>query len=84
VGVVGDEANEQTQLHVVPNPARDEITVVHSSSSNAVIELIDVLGNVVALSHQQKIDIHDLADGVYCVRVQSSKEILQQMFMVAR
>ncbi len=69
--VVSSELVNAAAISVYPNPANDFITVVNAEGAN--IEIINMLGSVVAkvnnASANQQIDINNLTNGTYFVKV---------------
>lgn len=69
-------------IHVWPNPARDILFLQFNDSSFGPthIAVYDVLGNIVKKEEfDGKIDVTDLSNGVYIVRVSGSKESLHKV-----
>jgi len=68
---VSNEMVNTAAVSVYPNPANDFITVVNAEGAN--IEIINMLGSVVAkvnnASANQQIDINNLTNGTYFVKV---------------
>jgi hypothetical protein len=69
--VVSSELVNAAAISVYPNPANDFITVVNAEGAS--IEIINMLGSVVAkvnnASANQQIDINNLTNGTYFVKV---------------
>lgn len=62
---------------VVPNPAKDRITIESNGLSNATVQVIDAMGRVVVVTNistdNKTVDISSLPSGCYVLRV-SNKE----------
>lgn len=65
------ESNLTSNISVFPNPANDVLNVANAENAN--ITIVDMIGNVVATvdnaSSNQSINISNLANGTYFVRV---------------
>ena len=85
IGVQEILRNEEVQVY--PNPARDVISVLLNEqiSGQAQVELIDVTGERVVVptgisSHMVKLNVRDLADGVYFVRItDGGKQVVKKI-----
>ena len=75
VGAVLDiESAEEANIAIYPNPVRDMLTVNGENVKN--VEIIDVNGRVVLNSNRAgQIDMSELSDGVYMVRVMSENGV---------
>ena len=75
VGAVLDiESAEEANIAIFPNPVRDMLTVNGENVKN--VEIIDVNGRVVLNSNRAgQIDMSELSDGVYMVRVMSENGV---------
>lgn len=64
-------------MFLFPNPAKTEITLVNTIPQSE-IRLFDLIGNVVssttAVSEKTKIDISELSDGVYFIKIYTAGE----------
>ena len=66
----GVDENEQTEMFVYPNPAKESIRII-GLEANSQIEIYNSLGELVkvmSVSSDQEIGIRDLASGLYMVR----------------
>ncbi|MBX7153671.1 MAG: T9SS type A sorting domain-containing protein [Bacteriodetes bacterium] len=87
---VPEETN--TEIRVFPNPANESITITGIGDLVGQIEIIDMLGNVLLVSDARHraatgmgvIDIRELPNGVYGVRIPTSHGLYQTRFVVAR
>ena len=62
--------NEQSNMYVYPNPAKESIRIV-GLDTNTQVEIYNSLGELVkimSVSSEQEIGIRDLASGLYLVR----------------
>ena len=73
---------EQTALsgiHVYPNPTSGELSIASNNTLNKTIEVIDVTGKVISVSNSSlevvKLNIKDLANGIYYVKIQSNNAV---------
>ncbi len=69
ISAVGNETKEN-ELHIFPNPASDFINVNYKSKTSHVqFEIMDVTGRIVSTSKEMKIDVSQLAQGLYLLKV---------------
>ena len=73
---------EQTALsglHVYPNPTSGELSIASNNTLNKTIEVMDITGKVISLSTSNlevvKLNIKDLSNGIYYVRIQSNNTV---------
>ncbi len=79
VGLENKELSNRFDLF--PNPAQTEISI-HATASIKNITLVDVLGNKILSTLDQTIDISNLPEGIYFVKVQTQQgEHLTQRFI---
>jgi hypothetical protein len=80
-----DHQQENTQsLFTIANPAKDEIRVELNVASSAEISVFNALGVEVVKTGLDKIDVSDLAGGVYYVRVASAGSVETRRIVVAK
>jgi hypothetical protein len=72
-----EEVKEEFKTELYPNPAGEFINLRFSDSASHEVELIDLMGTVLLRSTEEKIDISQLKNGVYLVRVLDSKEVIK-------
>lgn len=75
-----------TTPKIYPNPANQNVTIHTGSDMLASVEIINELGQVVYQNncHQQVVvDLHNLAAGVYTVRVNNSRQPYIQKLVVS-
>lgn len=73
-GTQGIENAEAANVAIFPNPVRDMLTV--NGENVKSVEVIDVNGSVVLTSNRAgQIDMSELSDGVYMVRVMSENGV---------
>ena len=83
--IVKDFAN---QLKLIPNPANKKVDVIYDQGKNIKIEIIDLSGRVVHkgtwdnFGGRQSIDISNLANGTYLVRVKEGNKLSEQKLVV--
>lgn len=67
-------------LSVYPNPAQNEITINYDSKFNYQIDIVNIIGNRVRsynnVDGPVKLDISDLPDGVYIVKIFDRGKVL--------
>jgi uncharacterized protein (TIGR02145 family) len=70
------EHNNHAQPVIYPNPANDKILIKNIDDSQSSIMIFDLLGNLVLNKqiYSNHIDISDLENGVYLVRLINSKQ----------
>jgi hypothetical protein len=72
-----EDVKEEFKTELYPNPASESINLRFSDSGLHEVELIDLMGTVLLRSSESKIDISQLKNGVYLVRVLDSKEVIK-------
>jgi hypothetical protein len=87
-----NNANNQENIQLFPNPATDKITVTSGSTinSNVLVNIVDVAGRVaqtasfnnLTANGQQAIDISKLAKGVYFVKINSANSEMVEKLVV--
>lgn len=81
-----DEQNSGVQFKLYPNPANDFITLkMPSNDISSIVEIFNVHGKVVksfkAYAEYNNIDISDLANGLYIIRLRTKEGIAVQKFV---
>jgi hypothetical protein len=75
----GNLIEKPKEILIYPNPATDVITIQMSNTEASTIEIIDVTGKVVLIRNNQAqratIDINNLPNGIYLVRVSSGSNM---------
>jgi len=73
---------------VYPNPAKDVITISHSSTKISNIKIFDITGKQVKginiSDNKQTIDISDLQQGLYLVSLFDDKKIVSQQKLIVK
>jgi CubicO group peptidase (beta-lactamase class C family) len=65
----------QNKIVIYPNPAQSELNIMLPVEGSSEIEIINMLGErVIKVSNQQKIDINQLQNGIYYLRITSSNK----------
>jgi hypothetical protein len=86
VGVLGISEAKRLHFDMFPNPASEKVTIqLPSGSELATVQFYDYLGRL-ALSQkiaasENKIDVNDLATGIYILKVISDNKIGSQKFI---
>lgn len=83
-GVLGVNENITTTFSISPNPTRDFLKVNYDG---VVLNysIIDVMGKIVAsdnLTTNNTIDVNELSNGMYILKITTDNEILTKKFMV--
>jgi len=69
-------------VQVVPNPAHDEVNIVFSSTEKFTIEIVNTLGeSLVKKENQKRIDVSELAKGIYFVKVFFGNNLVTEKFI---
>ncbi len=81
--VVGDRS-----LTLYPNPVRDFLYVRAANvSENATVQVVDITGKTIRTlaldSETQQINVSDLSEGLYFIRIQTGAEVMVEKFMKA-
>ena len=70
-------------LEVFPNPSSDKITITNSGKSK--IDIINVNGQIIKSFYNNEkemtIDLRDLSNGIYIVKVMTDKDIITKKFI---
>ena len=68
---------------VFPNPSSDKITITNSGKSK--IDIINVNGQIIKSFYNNEkemtIDLRDLSNGIYIVKVMTDKDIITKKFI---
>ncbi len=77
---VSNSLSKLPELSVYPNPAQNEININFDSKFSYQVEILNIIGNRVKvisnLEGHSKIDVSDLPDGVYIVRLNDRGRLL--------
>jgi CubicO group peptidase (beta-lactamase class C family) len=69
------DEQQLTNIAIVPNPAKNSISISNIKSENYTIEIFSMIGNsVIKVSNQNTIDISKLTAGVYIVSVRQGNQ----------
>ncbi len=83
---VGENMNASESIAVFPNPADNMIYV--ENAENAQINVMNMVGQVVASkvadSNRESINISDLSEGTYIIRIENGNEVSTQKMNVIR
>lgn len=83
--LTGMEENQSPVLSIIPNPAKDRVTVAVPSSGNKVIDVFNTKGEKVIdrefMGSEIGFDVSGLPKGVYFVRVQDEKGVMVEKFV---
>ncbi len=76
------EKTNEKHINVYPNPAKDVINV---SVDNATITVYNILGKVVKVADKTNtINVSDLAEGNYIVKVQTEKSVVTRQVVLTK
>ena len=68
--------NEQTEIKVYPNPAKNRINVLLPSEiKNYKINLTNIVGQTVLQTQPNVIDVSNIPNGIYFVTIETEKNI---------
>ncbi|MFT4679199.1 MAG: arylsulfate sulfotransferase [Litorivivens sp.] len=87
-----DELGEQNTIRLYPNPVANELTVLLNEqvSGKVVIQIIDVTGKVIrtqevnAAVQTVKMDVTELANGMYTLTVQGENQNASKHFVISK
>ena len=83
-----NEINNMTLLRVYPNPAKDKLIVTISNSGNSTIVITDVLGKMVSkiktAEMQTQINVSDLQDGIYFIKLTQNNASYVEKIIISR
>jgi hypothetical protein len=75
--------SENNTLLVFPNPATSELKILLPSSNNFIAEIINSFGEtVLKFQNQTKIDVSQIARGIYFLKVNDNKNIYTQKIII--
>jgi len=81
-GVISVEEDVVQKLKLYPNPSSNEINLQITCTAKAVIQIINVLGEVVIDEiFSSRVDVSSLSTGIYIVRVNEGGRIFQEKFL---
>jgi hypothetical protein len=70
---IGEEERNDDRVLIYPNPSSDKLNIKMSDRSINEIEIYDVNGKKVATSMNLSIDVKDLSNGIYFIRIKTDK-----------
>lgn len=74
---------EKNSILVYPNPATTEINISFPTTNNFTIDIINMLGETVLQTQNQKeIDVSQISKGVYFLKVSDNKTIYSQKIII--
>lgn len=77
-------SNQETQLHLFPNPSEDYISV-QSNEKMISLTVYDIIGGeskqIYPLSENYKLDIRDLLPGVYFIKIKTDFRVLTEKIL---
>jgi len=86
--IVASETNSLTNISIYPNPAKNKL-IIRNNSGNAVLEIYDLSGKLikqsfVTASVTQQIDIGNLRNGMYILKMSNEKAIVTRKVVVEK
>lgn len=82
------ENNGKGNITLFPNPSDGLFNVNLSNYSNTTIEVVDVIGNIIAVvqnpGNSNRIDISDESAGVYLVKITSREKLITRRIVVRK
>jgi hypothetical protein len=78
-----EESNDNSSLTVFPNPTTSQLTINNAQFSISKIEIMDITGKMVETvsSNVKTIDVSDLVQGVYFLKIQTDEGLLNNKFI---
>lgn len=84
---IRNKENERSKIELTPNPAKDEVKIKFEAEGQYDIALINLSGQTVLTRHvsgeQCNLNVEDLHDGVYTIRVSDGRQCINQKLIVA-
>ena len=86
-GSTGIKDYDKNQIYIYPNPTKNELVIDNGQLRIDSVELFDVLGRklqfkIVNLQSEIVIDISEITDGIYFIKIASSKgEIIKKVLI---
>lgn len=82
-----EEQNYEVEFKLYPNPASDFITLkMPSEGSGSIVEVFNILGKAIKsmkmTDNSYKLDVSDLANGMYLIRVQTKNGMAIKKFVI--
>ncbi len=72
------ETNKEDKLHLYPNPAKHQVTIINSFEEEAQLVITDMSGKIVCsellISNVSKINIENVAGGFYLARLSTNNK----------
>jgi hypothetical protein len=88
VSQVGMQESQLENIKVYPNPAASFVTVENNVQMNADMQVLDARGAVVKQiklnNTSERIDVSDLANGIYHIRLVSSEGLAQYKLVIQK
>ncbi|AXO79883.1 DUF4832 domain-containing protein [Olleya aquimaris] len=78
LNTLGVEDFELNNFSIFPNPASDFITIQFKNSSKEKVKIYNMIGQLVketTISNNKKLDLSDLVNGIYIIRLADKKSI---------
>jgi hypothetical protein len=78
-----DENSVENDVNIYPNPAKDIVNILNNNNLNITkVEIIDLVGRVVLDTEKyQNIDITELPEGQYFVKIIGETTIVKKLFI---
>jgi hypothetical protein len=83
-----DDPDRAQAIQVYPNPARDEVTIVSQTGKTGTLQLFDAQGKLLKAKdlkgNSYILDLHDLAAGMYILRIKSGDQTYNKPLQVIK
>lgn len=77
-----DENIVDNSVNIYPNPASDVINILNGNNLNITsVEIIDLMGRTILSSEKTNIDISNLAEGQYFVKIHGETTVVKKLFI---
>jgi len=79
------DQNVNTKVYILPNPASNRLIVEGINENDFEIIIYTLNGEELKkLSNQKNIDISDLANGLYFIRIKEPKQIINHKLLIVK
>jgi len=82
------EANKEEKLHLYPNPAKNQITIINSFEEEAQLVITDMSGKIVyselLISNVSKISLENVPGGFYLARLSTNNKIQTSRLIILK
>lgn len=78
-----ENANDLSNYNIFPNPATNEITIEGNFNQNVEIQFLNSVGEIVKISQSKKVNINDLTNGIYFIRISNREEVQYKKLIIS-